>query len=81
MDSTIPTSSSATTRIARQTQDWQTLPMTKTDDVWSATIPGEASTARFDHLYYLEARTENGGALWPNWLDETPYVVVSTSAP
>ena len=60
--------------------DWQSIPMERTaEGRYEALIPAEQVPARYDLLYYIEARTQNGGVLWPSWLDEAPYVVVSTA--
>ena len=62
-----------------QTDDWQQLAMKETDEgLFAATIPGEAVSARYDLMYYLEARLSGGGTLWPDWRKRQPYVVVST---
>ncbi len=65
-----------------QTVDWKLIPMkSKGDGRFTATIPGQELTARYDHLYYIEARIAGGGTLWPDWQRETPYVVVTTMPP
>ena len=62
-----------------QTVDWKPVRMKRGEgESFSATIPGDELTADFDHLYYIEARVAGGGALWPDWQRETPYVVVKT---
>ena len=62
-----------------QTDDWQHLAMKETGDgLFTATIPGEAVSARYDLMYYLEARLTGGGTLWPDWRKQQPYVVVPT---
>ena len=43
-------------------------------------VEGEAVSARYDLMYYLEARLSGGGTLWPDWRKQQPYVVVSTVA-
>ena len=62
-----------------QTDDWQHLAMKETGDgLFTTTIPGEAVSARYDLMYYLEARLTGGGTLWPDWRKQQPYVVVPT---
>ncbi len=60
-----------------QTQPWQSVNMTPVEgNRHQATISSKAITARFDMMYYLEACTDEGGTLWPDWRQGTPYVVI-----
>lgn len=64
-------------RPLNQTLRWQELPMTSGGGgKFAATIPGEALTGRYDHQYYIEARTDAGGVMWPSWEKTEPYIVV-----
>ena len=61
--------------------DWQSISMKHAGEGrYEAVIPARFVPARYDLLYYIEARTKNGGTLWPSWREEVPYVVVSTAA-
>ncbi|EAQ77680.1 hypothetical protein [Blastopirellula marina] len=46
-----------------------------------AASAGPEKNPNYDLQYYFEARHAEGGALWPNWLNETPYVVTPVIAP
>lgn len=60
--------------------DWELIPMRSTGDGrYEAVIPGDRVPAAYDLLYYVEVKTESGGVLWPSWLEEAPYVIVSTA--
>ncbi len=62
-----------------QTQDWKSIRMKPQGaGEFFATIPGNTISSLHDHLYYIEALVEGGGRLWPEWLKEAPYRVVST---
>jgi hypothetical protein len=62
-----------------QTQPWVAVNMRETaPGRYEAAIPGDRIPASVDLLYYLEARIEGGGTLWPDWRDRAPYVKVST---
>ncbi len=65
-----------------QTVDWKQVPMKSSDgENYMAAIPGTELTTQYDHMYYIEARVSGGGALWPDWLREAPYVVLKTVRP
>ncbi|MBW3540000.1 MAG: hypothetical protein KY476_07015 [Planctomycetes bacterium] len=64
-------------RPLNQTVDWKQVEMTSDGaGRFTATIPGEEVVPQWDFMYYIEARSENGGRLWPSWRTEQPYVVV-----
>ena len=64
-------------RAMDQTQEWKRVSMEPSgEQAYSAAIPGDEIAAQFDMLYYLEARVAHGGALWPDWQHEAPYIVV-----
>jgi hypothetical protein len=64
-------------RTMDQTKAWTTLPMQDMGNGrYQATISSKQFDASCDLLYYLEARVEGGGTLWPNWQEQTPYVKV-----
>ncbi len=61
-----------------QTQPWTVIPMqAEGEGRYRAAIPGNRCDASCDMLYYLEARVEGGGTLWPDWRKQTPYVKVA----
>jgi hypothetical protein len=65
-----------------QTADWQSLPMVSDGNVkFRATIPGSSITPRWDLQYYFEARSKQGGLLWPSWEEGPPYYVVKVRRP
>ena len=60
-----------------QTTAWTVIPMVDAGQGhYRATISSKQFDASYDVLYYLEARVEGGGTLWPNWQEQTPYVKV-----
>jgi hypothetical protein len=60
-----------------QTKAWTVIPMEDAGKGhYRATISSRQFDATYDLLYFLEARVEGGGTLWPNWQDQTPYVKV-----
>ncbi len=60
-----------------QTKAWTVIPMEDAGKGhYRATISSRQFDANYDLLYFLEARVEGGGTLWPNWQDQTPYVKV-----
>ncbi|TKJ32591.1 hypothetical protein CEE39_05165 [bacterium (candidate division B38) B3_B38] len=64
-------------RPTRQTMEYSIVPMHLKGDEYSATIPGEAISAEFDLMYYIEAVDANGnGVFYPNPDFEQPYIVV-----
>jgi hypothetical protein len=59
-----------------QTVDWKQVTMQqKADGRWQATVPGKDISARWDFMYYFEARVDGGGLLWPSWEQGPPYIV------
>ncbi|UUO04866.1 hypothetical protein M4951_15885 [Blastopirellula sp. J2-11] len=70
-------------RPLNQTKSWNQMAMVEegADGAYQAQIPAEEIDPNYDLQYYIEARHAEGGALWPNWLNETPYVVVPVIAP
>ena len=63
-----------------QTQKWTSVKMTDAGDgTFRGTIAGSAISGQFSLLYYLEARVEGGGTLWPDWRERAPYVVVKVT--
>jgi hypothetical protein len=65
-------------RAMDQTSTWKQIEMQRSDDgSYAVQVPANEFDPRFDLLYYIEARVENGGALWPNWQEEDPYVAVT----
>jgi arylsulfatase A-like enzyme len=66
-------------RSVTQFDDYQTLEMQPTPDqpgVYTATIPGEALNPKWDFMYFIEVSNAGNGAIWPDLLKETPYVIV-----
>jgi hypothetical protein len=64
-----------------QTKAWRRVPMTRgADGTYTAQIPGDQVTSRFDMLYYIVARVTGGGAFWPDWQKQAPYIVVRVAA-
>jgi hypothetical protein len=65
-------------RPMNQTYQWKAVPMQADADKESfrAAIPGDDIERKHDMQYYLEARIEGGGTLWPDWEKRTPYVVL-----
>jgi hypothetical protein len=61
-----------------QTQTWKQISM-EPDGQGNhrGVILGRDIQDRYDMLYFLEARIEGGGTLWPNWEEQTPYIVLS----
>jgi hypothetical protein len=58
-----------------QTQAWRALPLAAVGgETYRATIPLADFPDDVDLQYYLEARVDGGGTLWPDWQRETPYV-------
>ena len=60
-----------------QTRAWKRIAMTRTEDgAYAVVIPGSNIDPRFNFLYYLEAREAHGGTFWPDWQQQTPYIIV-----
>lgn len=60
-----------------QTKAWTVIPMQAAEGGrYRATISSKQFDASCDLLYYLEARVEGGGTLWPDWQEQAPYVKV-----
>ncbi len=65
-------------RAMDQTKPWEAVAMQDDGEGrHHAVIASERIDASADLLYYLEARIEGGGTLWPDWRTGTPYVKVS----
>ena len=66
-------------RPVNQKLDWKEVEMQPVGgDFYEAAISHVDLTARFDHLYRVEALlTSGGGTLWPSWQKRDPYVVVT----
>jgi hypothetical protein len=66
-------------RSVTQFADYSTIEMQPAGEpgVYTATVPGTALNPKWDFMYFIEAIRESGeGALWPDLLKETPYVIV-----
>jgi hypothetical protein len=67
-------------RSVTQFDDYRTLEMQRAagqTGVYTATVPGEALNPKWDFMYFIEAVDRaDGGAIWPDLLKETPYVIV-----
>ena len=67
-------------RSVTQFDDFATLemqPAAGQPGVYTATIPGNALNPKWDFMYFVEAVDRVGtGAIWPDLLKETPYVIV-----
>ncbi len=60
-----------------QTKAWTVMPMQETGKgLYRVVIPHDRFDANYDLLYYLEARIEGGGTLWPDWRAQAPYIKV-----
>jgi hypothetical protein len=62
-----------------QFEDYSTIEMQPAGEpgVYAATIPADALNPRWDFMYFIEATFKSGeGAIWPDLLKETPYVIV-----
>lgn len=60
-----------------QTKLWTAVPMQDAGNgQYQATISSKAFNATYDLLYYIEARIDGGGTLWPNWTEQAPYCKV-----
>ena len=60
-----------------QTKAWTVITMQETGrGQYRAVIPHDRFDATYDLLYYLEARVEGGGTLWPDWREQAPYINV-----
>lgn len=68
-------------RPVNQRVDWQEIGMKALgDDLYEASISHKDITARFDHLYRIEALLKSGGGtLWPDWQQREPFVVVTVN--
>jgi hypothetical protein len=67
-------------RSVTQFDDYSTLEMHPTGQpgVYAATVPGSALNPKWDFMYFIEAIPKSGvGAIWPDLLTETPYVIVT----
>jgi hypothetical protein len=66
-------------RPLNQTVPWKRISLVKSenDDTYRGVIPAGEINPQFDFQYYFEARHDSGGRFWPDWQNETPYVVVS----
>lgn len=66
-------------RTMDQTKPWIAVPMSnEKNGAFHAVIPGSQITAHCNMMYYLEARVEGGGTLWPDWRERSPYLVIKT---
>jgi hypothetical protein len=66
-------------RSVTQFDDYSTLEMHPTGQpgVYAATVPATALNPKWDFMYFIEAIPKSGdGAIWPDLLKETPYVIV-----
>lgn len=64
-----------------QTQPLHTLCMEQSGNTFTAVIPAQDVSARWDLLYYFEILREGGdGALYPDFRERTPYYVMETEA-
>jgi len=66
-------------RSLTQFDDYSTIEMQPTGQtgVYAATIPAAALNPKWDFMYFIEVVDESGsGAIWPDLLKETPYVIV-----
>jgi hypothetical protein len=66
-------------RNVTQFDDYQALEMQPAGEpgVFAATVPRTALNPKWDFMYFIEAiPTAGEGAIWPDLLKETPYVIV-----
>ncbi len=66
-------------RPVTQFEDYATIEMQPSGKpgIYAATVPGDALSTRWDFMYFVEAIDKAGnGAMWPDLLKETPYVIV-----
>jgi hypothetical protein len=65
-------------RPLNQTVPWKRISLVKSenDDTYRGVIPAGEINSQFDFQYYFEARHDSGGRFWPDWQNETPYVIV-----
>ena len=66
-------------RSVTQFDDYSTIEMQPAGEpgVYTATVPGTALNPKWDFMYFIEAIRKSGdGAIWPDLLKETPYVIV-----
>jgi hypothetical protein len=60
---------------------YQCIALRRDGEEYIGTIPGEAISADYDLVYYLEAVDEAGnGTIFPDWQTSTPYVIVTTQS-
>lgn len=67
-------------RAMDQTRGWNQVRMVAAPSAphYAAEVPRAVIDSQFDLQYYLEVCTAEGGGLWPDWRETTPYVVVRT---
>jgi arylsulfatase A-like enzyme len=66
-------------RSLTQFDDYSTIEMQPTGQtgVYAAMIPAAALNPKWDFMYFIEVVDKSGsGAIWPDLLKETPYVIV-----
>jgi len=65
-------------RPTRQAMEYSKVTMSALgDNIYSATIPGQAITKEFDLMYYIEALDEFGnGIFYPDPAKEDPHIVI-----
>jgi hypothetical protein len=62
-----------------ETLPYECITLEKRGGKFVGIIPGEAISADFDFVYYLEAVDEGGtGCFYPDWEKTAPYIIVKT---